>query len=231
MHAVQAPTVRARPYLAAPPRCALLLAFLVGAGGAGFVTGAPAQESPSGAPAPGTAAPAAPAAANFFPPADGPPRDLRALFDPSPAGPLQALARPAPADPCAAPDGPGCGEGRPAPPLREISRGLAAWYDLKNRTASGERFDAGALTAGHRTLPFGSSVQVVNLRNGRSVTVRITDRGPYTPGRVIDLSRAAARALDMTGIDRVVLYAGPETPDVTATGSVGSSGVPKPRAR
>jgi rare lipoprotein A len=228
MHAIQASTVRSRPYLAALRRCALLLGLLVGASGAGFVGGALAQESP-----PGTAAPetAASAAANLFPSADGPPRDLRALFDPSPAGPLQALARPAPADPCAAPDGPGCGEDRPASPPREIGRGLAAWYDLKNRTASGERFDAGALTAGHRTLPFGTSVQVVNLRNGRSVTVRITDRGPFTRGRVIALSRAAARALDMTGIDRVVLYAPPQTPDVTATGSVGSGAAPKPRAR
>jgi rare lipoprotein A len=168
---------------------------------------------------------------NLFPPADGPPRDLRALFDPSPAGPLQALARTAPVAACAAPDGPGCGEDRRLPPLQEIGRGLAAWYDLKNRTASGERFDAGAFTAGHRTLPFGSKVTVVNQRNGRSVTVRITDRGPYTRGRMIDLSRAAARALDMTGIDRVVLYAAPETQDVTATGSVGSGEAPKPRAR
>ncbi|HEX8165339.1 MAG TPA: septal ring lytic transglycosylase RlpA family protein [Beijerinckiaceae bacterium] len=127
------------------------------------------------------------------------------------------MSRPAPAP---------AAEDQPAPreeaqlPSREIGRGLAAWYDLKNRTASGERFDGGAFTAGHRTLPFGSEVKVVNQRNGRAVTVRITDRGPFTKGRVIDLSRAAARALDMTGVDQVVLYAGPE-PDVTATGSIG----------
>ena len=112
-------------------------------------------------------------------------------------------------------------------PRRALGRGLAAWYDLKNRTASGETFDAGALTAGHRTLPFGTKVEVVNLRNGRAVTVKITDRGPFTRGRVIDLSRAAARAIGMTGIDEVALYAGPQTPEVTATGSV--AGRPRPR--
>ena len=216
MQAVQAPTVRSKPRLAS--RCAFLPALLAGC----FVTAAHAQESPPAETTlPGTTAPPG---TNLFPPADGPPRDLRALFDPSPAGPLQALARPAPVEDCAAPDRPGCGEDRESAPLREIGRGFAAWYDLKNRTASGERYDAGAFTAGHRTLPFGSEVRVVNTRNGRSVTVRITDRGPYTKGRVIDLSRAAARALDMTGIDRVVLYApeapAPGAPDVTATGSV-----------
>ncbi|HEX8662826.1 MAG TPA: septal ring lytic transglycosylase RlpA family protein [Beijerinckiaceae bacterium] len=215
MYAVQAPTVRSKPRLA--PRCAFLVALLAGVGCFGAAL---AQDSPP--------APATPAPANLFPPADGPPRDLKALFDPSPAGPLHALARPAPADGCTAPGAPGCGEGRESPPLKEIGRGLAAWYDLKNRTASGEHYNAGAFTAGHRTLPFGSEVKVVNQRNGRSVTVRITDRGPFTKGRVIDLSRAAARALDMTGVDRVVLYA-PEA-DVTATGSV-RAGPVKPRPR
>lgn len=92
---------------------------------------------------------------------------------------------------------------------------------------AGARPGAGALTAGHRTLPFGTKVEVVNLRNGRAVTVKITDRGPYTRGRVIDLSRAAARAIGMTGIDEVALYAGPQAPEVTATGSV--AGRPRPR--
>ena len=210
MQAILAPTVRSRPCPAAPRRRlpALRLALvliLAGAGAAGLAAGVRAQE-PEG-PASETPAPVRP---NLFPPESGPPRDLRALFDPSPAGALQALTLSPP---------PAADEDRQSPALREIGRGLAAWYDLKHLTASGERFDAGALTAGHRTLPFGSEVKVVNLRNGRAVTVRITDRGPYTKGRVIDLSRAAARALDMTGVDRIVLYA-PEAPDVTATGSV-----------
>jgi rare lipoprotein A len=65
------------------------------------------------------------------------------------------------------------------------------------RTASGERYDVGELTAAHRTLPFGSRVRVTNRTNGRSVTVRVNDRGPFVANRVIDLSRAAARKLDM----------------------------------
>ena len=82
--------------------------------------------------------------------------------------------------------------------------GLASWYGpgfAGRRTASGEVFDPGALTAAHRTLPFGTVVRVVNLANGRSVEVRINDRGPFKPDRVIDLSRAApeARALKPTG--------------------------------
>lgn len=89
------------------------------------------------------------------------------------------------------------------PPPRSggfVQRGEAAWYGGKfhgRLTASGERFDMHALTAAHRTLPFGTRVRVENLRNGRSVVVRITDRGPFTPRRIIDLSRGAAEALDM----------------------------------
>jgi rare lipoprotein A len=67
------------------------------------------------------------------------------------------------------------------------------------RTASGERFDMHALTAAHRTLPFGTRVEVTNLENGRSVVVRINDRGPFVEGRVIDLSQAAARELRFLG--------------------------------
>jgi rare lipoprotein A len=88
--------------------------------------------------------------------------------------------------------------------------GLASWYGARHagrRTANGERFDPGALTAAHRTLPFGSRVRVTNLENGRSVVVRINDRGPFAEGRVVDLSEAAARALGMTasGVARVLL--------------------------
>lgn len=68
------------------------------------------------------------------------------------------------------------------------------------RTASGERMNVGAMTAAHRTRPFGSVVRVTNLRNGRSVTVRINDRGPFVRGRCIDLSPAAANAIGMGGL-------------------------------
>jgi rare lipoprotein A len=82
----------------------------------------------------------------------------------------------------------------------EIGRGIASWYGRGlhgKRTASGERFDEADFTAAHRTLPFGTRVLVRNLRNGREVIVRINDRGPWARERIIDLSRAAAAALDM----------------------------------
>lgn len=112
-----------------------------------------------------------------------------------------------------------------APPIREIEgkptaqtiaqvalgsvrfqvKGIASWYGPGfhgNRSASGERFNQNALTAAHRSLPFGTNVRVTNLNNGRSVIVRINDRGPYIRGRVIDLSAAAARVLGLlhTGV-------------------------------
>ena len=71
------------------------------------------------------------------------------------------------------------------------------------RTASGEIMNPNAMTAAHRTLPFGSVVRVTNLDNGRSVTVRVNDRGPFVAGRCIDLSAAAARAIGMGGTARV----------------------------
>jgi rare lipoprotein A len=81
-------------------------------------------------------------------------------------------------------------------------RGMASWYggDFDgNRTASGERYNQNDFTAAHKTLPFGTVVRVVNLRNYRSVIVEITDRGPFVKGRVIDVSRAAARELQLIG--------------------------------
>ena len=78
--------------------------------------------------------------------------------------------------------------------------GLASWYGEPHHgrpTASGEIFDMTRLTAAHRTLPLGTRLRVVNLENGRTVRVRVNDRGPYVDGRVLDLSREAARALDM----------------------------------
>ena len=84
-----------------------------------------------------------------------------------------------------------------------IESGLASYYrnadDGGLRTASGEPFDERALTAAHPTLPFGTRVRVTNVRSGRSVTVRINDRGPFVTGRVIDVSEAAAQQLGMVG--------------------------------
>lgn len=73
------------------------------------------------------------------------------------------------------------------------------------KTASGERMNPAALTAAHRTLPFGTHVRVHNRKNGKSVVVRISDRGPFIRGRVIDLSPAAARALGFSGLAPVTL--------------------------
>lgn len=84
--------------------------------------------------------------------------------------------------------------------------GLASWYGPGfhgRRTASGERFNQGAMTAAHRTLPFGARVRVTLLGSGRAVVVRISDRGPFVRGRVIDLSKAAASQLRLDGIGRV----------------------------
>jgi len=81
---------------------------------------------------------------------------------------------------------------------RHAETGQASWYGKARhgrRTASGEHFDMHALTAAHRTLPFGTIVRVTDLRSGRSVNVRINDRGPFRRGRVIDLSYEAARKL------------------------------------
>jgi rare lipoprotein A len=80
-------------------------------------------------------------------------------------------------------------------PVRAES-GMAAFYG-GGRTASGEVTGSTGMTAAHRTLPFGTRVLVTNVRNGKTVIVRIVDRGPYGRGRIIDLSRAAARELDM----------------------------------
>jgi len=96
----------------------------------------------------------------------------------------------------------GCGAARrevraPTEPTH-VAVGSASWYGKAfagRPTASGEIFDPKKLTAAHRTLPLGSVVRVVNLKNGRSVLVRVNDRGPFTPGRILDCSEAAARAL------------------------------------
>ncbi|MDG4884412.1 septal ring lytic transglycosylase RlpA family protein [Mesorhizobium sp. WSM4884] len=77
--------------------------------------------------------------------------------------------------------------------------GRASWYALHSRTASGERMNPAELTAAHRTLPFGTRLRVTNKNNGRSVVVRINDRGPFVRGRVLDLSRGAANQLGFIG--------------------------------
>lgn len=88
---------------------------------------------------------------------------------------------------------------------KTIQTGMASWYGREQqgaKTANGETFDRHKFTAAHRRLPFNTIVRVTNQKNGRSVQVRINDRGPYAKGRVIDLSEAAADALDMkkTGV-------------------------------
>jgi rare lipoprotein A len=77
-----------------------------------------------------------------------------------------------------------------------VQTGLASWY-RDHRTASGERFNINALAAAHKNLPFGSKVRVIDLKTGKSIIVRINDRGPYIRGRIIDLTVGAARQLGM----------------------------------
>lgn len=83
-----------------------------------------------------------------------------------------------------------------------VQVGLASWYGIEehnNRAASGEKFDKNELTAAHKALPMDSIVRVTNLENGRDVIVRINDRGPFVEGRIIDLSYAAAKEVDLLG--------------------------------
>jgi rare lipoprotein A len=84
--------------------------------------------------------------------------------------------------------------------LYPVETGIASWYGREHAgrlTANGEKFNPRRMTAAHRTLPFNTIVRVTNLKNHRQVVVRINDRGPYVKGRIIDLSRRAARKLDM----------------------------------
>jgi rare lipoprotein A len=85
--------------------------------------------------------------------------------------------------------------------------GIASFYTEGSQTASGEKFDGHKMTAAHPTLPFGTRVRITNVTNGRSVTVRINDRGPFVAGRVVDVSYSAAESLGMTerGIAKVKL--------------------------
>jgi rare lipoprotein A len=99
--------------------------------------------------------------------------------------------------------------------------GVASWYgpqEAGRKTASGAIFDPSKPTAAHRTLPLGTCMRVTRLQNGRSILVPVTDRGPYVPGRIVDLSEAAARALDVTdaGLAQVRLEFVPTCKDTRA---------------
>ena len=137
--------------------------------------------------------------------------------------------------------GPNISEAKPAPVSsvptkpevrRQVSKtkpyqiGTASWYGQTFQgkpTASGEPYQMYDMTAAHLTLPMGSYVQVTNLRNGKAVIVRVNDRGPIVPGRIIDLSYGAAQALQMRahGLQRVRL-------DLVQPTSVAKAGQPKP---
>ena len=124
-----------------------------------------------------------------------------------PAAPREAAIPPAPPPSRPTPpprtEPPRRAEPAPKPPADGTTQqGTASWYGKPHhgkKTASGEVYDMNALTAAHRTLPLGTRVRVTNAENGRSVIVRINDRGPFRDNRIIDLSRAAARELGVTG--------------------------------
>jgi rare lipoprotein A len=119
---------------------------------------------------------------------------------------------------------------RPAVVSHYDQVGLASWYDYPShsrRTAVGDWFDGAALTGAHRTLPLPCLVEVTNLENGRSIEVKLNDRGPFAPGRLIDLSRAAADELGFSrkGVARVrVRFLGPaEGPDLIGMAAVAAA--------
>lgn len=91
----------------------------------------------------------------------------------------------------------------------QANTGVASYYGpgfAGKKTASGERFNPGAMTAAHRSLPFGTRLKLTNLANGASVIVRVNDRGPFIHGRVLDVSHGAARVLGMTGAGTARLH-------------------------
>ena len=117
------------------------------------------------------------------------------------------IESPSPTLPPMSPDTPPP-EAEVSPAPKFVDTGLASWYGAKHhgkRTASGEIFNQTKFTAAHQSLPLGSIVKVTNLENGKSVDLRINDRGPYQIGRIIDVSRAAATVLGMrrSGVARV----------------------------
>lgn len=140
-----------------------------------------------------------------------------------------AQRRPA-TTPVPAPPASGSPELPPEPPVRPgtyLERGVASWYGAPfhgRKSSSGEIFDMNRFVAAHRTLPFGSIVRVTNLNNGKHTEVRIIDRGPFVEGRVIDLSLAAAHAIDMVGTGvapvRLELVSSPSPSPLTGAFSV-----------
>ena len=128
------------------------------------------------------------------------------------AGAIKDLVAPsaeaAPAPEAASPSAPvATGSVASHPPTgRRVGAGRAVWYEHPGRTASGEPFNPNQLTAAHKSLPFGTRVRVVNLRNRRSVVVRINDRLPPKLSYAIDLSRRSARAIGIEGVGRVALF-------------------------
>jgi rare lipoprotein A len=137
----------------------------------------------------------------------------------------------APAPPPGTTPGPAIKPAPPSPagPLRAIEEGNASWYGVPyhgRKAANGEVYDMYKLTAAHRTLPFDTVVRVTNLSNGRRTQVRITDRGPFVEGRIIDLSLAAARDIDMVAMGvarvRLELVSGPAPMEGAFTVQVGA---------
>ncbi len=91
--------------------------------------------------------------------------------------------------------------------MNKVFKGVASFYGKKfhgRKTASGERFDQNDMTCAHRTLPFGTKLEVTNPSNGQTVNVIVNDRGPYKKNRVLDLSKAAASKLGITGLAKVI---------------------------
>ncbi len=126
----------------------------------------------------------------------------------SPAAPESQSGGQSGASLAALPPAGGLGEAEPAERVTETFSGLASWYGRRfhgRLTASGSRFDMNAMTAAHRSLPFGTRVRVTNESNRRSIVVTINDRGPFIKPRIIDLSFAAAKALGFIddGLTRV----------------------------
>lgn len=142
----------------------------------------------------------------------------RTVVVPAPAGPKAGSVATSPSPAVSRPPAPGVRAKGPATETASLSTspsttrkplpkllgpghaldGIASYYWQDQMTATGERFDKTAMTAAHRTLPFGTKVRVTHSKNGRFVVVRINDRGPFKKGRVIDLSEAAAKAIGMT---------------------------------
>ena len=128
---------------------------------------------------------------------------------------------PTPANPPARPS-PRSGKSSPSPaPAGYLEEGSASWYGVPfngRRASNGEIYDMYKLTAAHRTLPFETMVRVTNLNNGKSTTVRITDRGPFVENRIIDLSLAAAREIESIGPGVVPVRVEVLTPGIDPTG-------------